>query len=290
MKKYVTAVMVAAAFGAAHPYAQTQPVKPQPVEAPSGSWTVRGSVLVDGRDLEIQGRLMATRVESRVTTGKPYSAEAVTETTQTLSDGNRIERSTAVRIYRDGQGRTRRETIVDGIARTISISDPVGQVNYTLDPEKRTARKSGVAVFMPGGFGAGAGPAGGGGMVAPAIIAPQAPLVASNATSSASTVKKEELPPQNIDGVMARGERTTTVIPAGTIGNVNDIKIVSEQWFSDDLQVLVMTRHNDPRSGETVYRLRNIVRAEPDASLFRVPADYTEVTGGGGRGRGGSFD
>jgi hypothetical protein len=35
----------------------------------------------------------------------------------------------------------------------------------------------------------------------------------------------------------------------------------------------VLTKHNDPRSGETVYRLLNVVRAEPDPSLFAVPAD-----------------
>ena len=74
---------------------------------------------------------------------------------------------------------------------------------------------------------------------------------------------------------MATGTRTTTVIPAGQIGNAQEIRIVSEQWFSEDLQVLVMTRHADPRSGENAYRLRNIVRAEPDPSLFTVPSDYT---------------
>jgi len=36
-----------------------------------------------------------------------------------------------------------------------------------------------------------------------------------------------------------------------------------------------MTRHSDPRTGESTYRLHNIIRAEPDRSLFMVPADYT---------------
>jgi hypothetical protein len=90
-------------------------------------------------------------------------------------------------------------------------------------------------------------------------------------------VKTEDLGVQNIEGVAATGKRTTTTIPAGKIGNVKDIQIVSEQWFSDELQVLVMTRHADPRSGETTYRLRNILRAEPDAGLFAVPADYQVI-------------
>ena len=70
-------------------------------------------------------------------------------------------------------------------------------------------------------------------------------------------------------------QAATTTIPAGEIGNAQEIKVVSEQWFSDELQVLVMTKHSDPRSGETIYRLTNILRAEPDPSLFTVPADYT---------------
>jgi hypothetical protein len=45
------------------------------------------------------------------------------------------------------------------------------------------------------------------------------------------------------------------------------------------LRVLVLTRHNDPRSGESTYRLVNIVRAEPDASLFQVPSDYHQRDG-----------
>lgn len=85
----------------------------------------------------------------------------------------------------------------------------------------------------------------------------------------------ENLGQQNIEGVSATGSRTTTTIPAGAVGNLQPIKVVVEQWVSSDLQVLVMTRHSDPRSGDTTYRLQSIVRAEPDRSLFTVPADYT---------------
>ncbi len=86
---------------------------------------------------------------------------------------------------------------------------------------------------------------------------------------------REELGQQTIEGVTATGTRTTTEIPAGAIGNEQPIKIVSEQWFSPDLQVLVLTKHTDPRVGETVYRLVGIVRAEPSRSLFELPPDYT---------------
>ena len=64
-------------------------------------------------------------------------------------------------------------------------------------------------------------------------------------------------------------------IPAGQIGNQRDILVVDEVWYSPDLQMNVLTKHSDPRAGETVYRLINISRSEPDPALFQVPAGYT---------------
>ena len=48
----------------------------------------------------------------------------------------------------------------------------------------------------------------------------------------------------------------------------------AEQWYGKDLQVVVEATYRDPRTGETRYRLTDIERAEPDASLFRVPNNY----------------
>jgi len=91
----------------------------------------------------------------------------------------------------------------------------------------------------------------------------------------AKNTQKESLGNQTIEGVQAEGTRFTTTIPAGEIGNEQPIEIVSESWFSPELQTVVMTRHSDPRTGETTYRLTNINRSEPARSLFEVPSDYT---------------
>jgi hypothetical protein len=80
---------------------------------------------------------------------------------------------------------------------------------------------------------------------------------------------------KTIDGLAVEGRSSTDTIPAGAIGNEQPITISSEEWRSTDLQVLVLTRHNDPRTGESTYRLANVVRAEPDPSLFMVPPDFT---------------
>jgi hypothetical protein len=72
--------------------------------------------------------------------------------------------------------------------------------------------------------------------------------------------------------VSAEGKRETVTIPAGQIGNERAIEIVSETWFSPELHTMVLRKHSDPRVGETVFRLTEIKRAEPDASLFQPPA------------------
>src|SRR5689334_22103258 len=86
----------------------------------------------------------------KVVKGSPYSAQAVTESIQTLSDGNRIvNKSTSVQ-YRDTEGRTRREQSIKMLGslgdsgeplQTIFINDPVAGVSYTLDPHSHIARK-----------------------------------------------------------------------------------------------------------------------------------------------------
>ena len=88
-------------------------------------------------------------------------------------------------------------------------------------------------------------------------------------------VRRDSLVTQALEGVAAEGTRTVETIPAGQIGNERPIEIVSEQWYSRELQATLMSRHDDPRSGETLYRLTNLQRNEPDPGLFQVPAGYT---------------
>src|SRR6185295_6699387 len=98
--------------------------------------------------------------------------------------------------------------------------------------------------------------------------------------------RPESLGKQLIEGVEAEGTRNTMTIPAGEIGNERAIEIVNERWYSAELQIVVMSRHSDPRFGETTYRLTNINRSEPEKSLFEVPAEFKMVGGVGGVGGG----
>lgn len=260
----------------------------------------------------------------KVVKGAPYSGEAVTETIQTLSDGNRIVNKFTNSVYRDSEGRTRREQSLKGLSvlgsgdeplQTIFIHDPVAGVTYSLNSKSRVAHKSAPFRFelsrTPGGgittaqsqtFEFKVGPGGaaaGGNVIMPAplgatVEAARVPhpgvehtlrteagvggTYAFRTSKADANAVKEQLGKQMIEGVEAEGTRTTVTIPAGEIGNERPIEIVSERWYSPELQLVVMTRHSDPRFGETTYKLTNINRTEPAKTLFEVPADYTIKT------------
>ena len=112
-------------------------------------------------------------------------------------------------------------------------------------------------------------------MAAPRMPGAQAGWTMEVHGNEHKNVRTESLGKQSIEGVEAEGKRTTVTIPVGEIGNERAIEIISERWYSPELQTVVMTRHSDPRFGETLYRLTNINRSEPAKSLFEIPADYT---------------
>ena len=227
--------------------------------------------------------------------GAPYSAEAVNETIQTLPDGNRIVHSSSAMQYRDTEGRERREET--SAMGAIFITDPVAGTRYTLHPDSRTA-ENGQLIGVASGAGAvrlrlngnevttATIPVAGGGRSGPApgqFVTVTTGGVATWSGDSKFDAKTEDLGKMYIGGVQAQGTRTTTTIPAGDIGNDRPINIVDEQWYSPDLQMTIMTKHSDPRTGETSFALKNINRSSPPPTLFEVPSDYT-VTAGGGRG------
>jgi hypothetical protein len=231
--------------------------------------------------------------DGKVVKGAPYSAEAITETVQTLADGNRIVRKNSATIYRDNDGRTRREQTLSNIGwmapapsgepvKTVFINDPVAGINYTLDLRSRTARK---IAFSPNGVGFMAPPLPPG--VGPNVMVYenagrrrnverqlQQRLPAPEVSQFKREPKTEALGKQSVEGVEAEGTRTTITIPAGEIGNERPIEIISERWYSPELQTVVLHKNIDPLVGETTYRLTNINRADQPRTLFEVPGDY----------------
>jgi hypothetical protein len=221
---------------------------------------------------------------------------------QVLADGNRITRSVTTKMFRDNEGRFRREgtgggasTIVAGgtylpmlgFSDTISIYDPVEKVRYMLNPSSKTARRFGnLSSFTEGAVIVNGLP------MSEAVKAQieTKPIAASkldalnaqkaqvvvlgNAAAFSGAGKSESLGTKTFEGVEAEGTRTVTTISAGAIGNEKPIEIIYERWHSKELDLIVYSRHYDPRFGEQIYRLTNINRGEQDRSLFTVPSDY----------------
>ena len=230
--------------------------------------------------------------------GAPYSATSTNENVQILSDGTRIVQTSTGNIARDSQGRTRQDTTLPAIGNLsaadaphlVFIQDPVAQTAYTLNLADKTAQKmpafpmSFSTSGTPGPMTAGkftvqiAGSVPGG----PPPLPPPPPgimLQRTLITNDQGQARTEDLGTQSMESVLVSGLRTTRTIPVGEIGNDRPISIVTEVWTSPDLKTIVYSKRTDPRMGEQTFRLTNIVRAEPDASLFTVPGDFTLMDG-----------
>ena len=104
-------------------------------------------------------------------------------------------------------------------------------------------------------------------------LGPLAGAMADMKWAGKATTK--DLGTREIEGVKAEGKLRSYEIPAGEVGNRNAITVSDESWYAPELQVTLLTKHSDPRVGESTYRLTSIRREEPAAALFAVPSDYT---------------
>lgn len=216
-------------------------------------------------------------------TGKPYSGEEVSESVQTLADGTHISQTmTLQKIYRDSQGRTRMERsmmtramggqpVPQDAPTLIEITDPVAHVRYTVDTRGKIAHRWELptpgSTNTKGTFAA--------------MLPTSLPTAAASKTQaiqqtdpSRPHAQFEKLDPQTIDGIAVEGRRTTMTYPAGSVGNDREFVTTNEMWTSPELNVMILSKNSDPRSGDHTQKLINISRDEPDASLFQPPAGY----------------
>ncbi|MCI0664678.1 MAG: hypothetical protein L0220_26755 [Acidobacteria bacterium] len=190
----------------------------------------------------------------KVVKHRPYSAETLTESTQMLSNGTRLTRRTTGRVLRDSEGRTRRElsgTTVGPFATSgdtqslVFINDPVAGISSTFIPNSDTVQTKSLPAANN--------------------------YALSEPEVNSENRRIESLGKQLIEGFEAEGTRTTILIPTGRIGNDKPLEIVHEQWYSPELQTMLLSKHRDPRWGETIYQLNNIDRNAPDPALFNLP-------------------
>jgi len=205
--------------------------------------------------------------------GAPFSAEVITEIERILPDGNHIRQEYPGKVFRDSEGRVRRETLqknADGNEfTTININDPVRQVSIhfsdltgdvaTLfthpNPTLKLTSPATAPAAQPHPVGPGANSSG-----QPAL--------------SNTRVKPENLGDKTIEGYAVHGTRRTQTIAAGAIGNEQPIVKTIESWYSKELHADLLTEVVDPQTSHRTTRLLNIRPGEPDPSLFQIPANF----------------
>ena len=207
-------------------------------------------------------------------TGCPFSAAVEMTLTQTLADGTYIQRTTRTRSYRDSLGRIRYESFAPAEAgqeasetpSLIEIFDPVAGFQYFILTDRSTAYRR--PIIAPA--------------ITPTLPANNQSSVAARsasrpAESDGSKAVIEDLGTQWMVGQSVTGSRFVETIPVGVGGNDRELKVVSEWWRSPDIDLVLLQKTSDPRSGDNEKRVTNLVLSEPDPSLFRVPADYAVV-------------
>jgi len=211
---------------------------------------------------------------------KPFSAIEVRHSQQTLADGSHIDHDDKSRFYRDTQGRMR----VEG-ANVIVLFDPTINTTYTIHLQEKnyeqtpavyrdTERSYPTKIVTDGSSGYISATYPGGPLendIRHFSWGPNIPY-RFQPTSHVETV---QLGAQNINGIVCKGTRVTLTIPAHAVGNDRELHVVNTRWYSDDLMVLVQSSNKDPRFGDSTYELKEIKRAEPDSSLFKLPEGFT---------------
>lgn len=217
-------------------------------------------------------------LDDELVRNNPVAAVFESETMQVLANGGQITRRITTRIYRDRDGRTRREQIFssDGAASSqnatvapVTIYDPVAGYGYSINPAARVVHRYKLPSAPPSG----------------SSFNDRVPLnveILRNDNPQTGAVRRYRLEPprveslgrQQIAGVEAEGRRVTIRVPAGAAGNTS-AETVHETWIARDLRMLIKSSTRNPGIGEHTLRLTTINRAEPSRALFEVPADYT---------------
>ncbi len=199
--------------------------------------------------------------------GAPFSAEAEQEMMQVLKDGSPFRRKTSALIARDSQGRIRNERHEVMPASSprkptvfsVHIYDPATRLSTFLNPGTHIATQR----ILPN---------------PPATEPPSnAWLREVGARPSDPNLQVQDLGSSVMDGVEVHGFRSILRIPANSSGTGSPVVVTNEYWYSEELHINIVTKHNDPRTGQLTVKVTQINVNEPGADLFAIPPDYKLV-------------
>lgn len=208
------------------------------------------------------------RFDHEVIKRVPFRAEVCVDFLSPQRDRTITTRTSTYMIYRDSDGRTRRDPEGGSVSL---VNDPING-SYLLNHRGKTVRKvieaqttttnlaeSGIRGTAPGFKTFGRQQAGAG---------------ENHVRDRAIQIATESLGKREIDGVLVEGTHFVRTIYMGAFGKEQPVEITTVEWYSTELQTFVRITVTDPRFGQSEYRLMNIVRGEPSATLFSIPAGY----------------
>jgi hypothetical protein len=195
----------------------------------------------------------------------PFSAVVDVQRTVIRPDGTVFNLKSKHDIARDGRGRIHNER--RALVPANSTDTPELEYIHLYDPQTRVSTEINVrqrtfntrTMNHP-----------------PSTVPPTVRYGSPSGTVPQNDFSKEEdLGSQEIEGVQVRGVRETQVVPAEAGENGKQITVTDEYWYSDELRINLVMKHTDPRVGTTTVKVTQIVRAEPDSTLFEIPEGYS---------------
>jgi len=193
----------------------------------------------------------------------PFTGVIRVERSEVGSDGSVVNYKTIRNIARDSQGRIRNESRellpVSSAAPPrlirVLLYDPQTRISTLLYPETRTF--STMTANRPPQT------------VPPAFIA----ATTGNSLPQNEFAKQEDLGTREVEGLSVHGVRQTQIIPPNA-NTDKEVVVTDESWYSEDLRINLMMKHNDPRTGTVAMTVAQIARTEPEPRLFEIPEGY----------------
>jgi hypothetical protein len=195
---------------------------------------------------------------------EPFMAVVDEQRTSVQPNGTVVNVKTIHAIARSGQGQIYNEArplvpadyVGTPPIRVMHIYDPQTRLNTFLYPQEKTGWQ-GRTPHPPA-------------TAPPDLYA----TPAANSLPVNQFTKEEDLGTQTMEGVSVHGVRETQLVPTAQGGSGKEVTITDEYWYSDDLRLNMVTKHNDPRTGSVSMTVTQVTRTEPDAAIFEIPSGY----------------
>jgi hypothetical protein len=189
----------------------------------------------------------------------PFIAVVAISSTRLLPDGSSEMRKTENQIARNSQGviynemRRMMPVAFKGTAPLASshVYDPTNRLSTFWEPSSNVARST--------------------------VLNARQMQERKPFTIPVNGAVDTDLGESSMSGVSVHGMLRTFHIEPAQGGTLKPLVITDEYWYSEDLHLVMLQKHNDSRTGEQIVAITSVERIEPEAKRFAVPEGYRVV-------------